>query len=334
VPEPDFVIREGDTLADLVDTVRDAAGEPVAINGADVTLLIAPLAGGEALYNGPAENLDVDGTLPNRGKVRFAEWTSLLTNTPAHYLAQWTVTFANGDVLTFPNAGYIWIEITADPPLAPGRYVTLEELKATRELKDESYADRDLIVAIASAADALDEEYGGPWDLGAVSEARYFTPAHGLTYVTLHPPLVSPASGAGAAEVALDTTLLGAYARELVHGVDYVLEPASGPPFKRLRFLRSGVAWDWEYDPHLDPYPWGRDGLRITGQWGYADTPAGVKAAATILATRIFLRMRDAPFGVLGVGPEGTTVRTGDIARDPEIRALMKQPAAPKPLIV
>lgn len=327
----DFYIRQGDTLADLTDTLRDAAGDPVAINGRNVTLLIAPLRGGSAIYNGAADNLD-DGTEPNRGRVKFDDWTTIMTSTPGTYLAQWTVDFA-GEPMTFPNDGYIAIEITPDPPLAAGRYLTLAELKKTLAI-EHGEADRDLEVAIAGAAEVLEEEYGGPWDLSSSSEARYFTPVHGLTYVRLHPPLVSPAAGGGAAVVALDTDGNGTYATTLVHGTDYRFEPVDGPPFDKLVFLRSGIAWWWEYDPVVKPWPWGRDGVRITGQWGYADAPAGVKGASTILATQIFRRMREAPFGVLGLGPEGAIIRAGDLARDPHIRALMRKPRAPKRLIV
>lgn len=324
----DFYIRQGDTVADITDVLRDANGDPVQINGADVKFRLVSIRGDAPLLDDvTADNLD-DGTEPLRGRVRFDDWTAQLTAEPGTYLGSWTVTFANSDVMTFPNTGYIAVEITPDQPVAAGRYVAIEELKKTLSLSDRDHADRDLEVAIASAAEVLEEEYGGPWELGPVAEAKFFTPQHGLTTVSLHPELIAVDA------VELDTGLNGEYLLTLTEGVDYALEPAGSGPWDTLRFLRSGVAWAWEYDPYLSPYPWGRDGLRITGQWGSSTTPAGVKAAATIVATRIFRRMREAPFGVLGVGPEGSVVRAGDIAKDPDIRALMKKPSEKRPLIV
>lgn len=325
----DFYIRQGDTASAIRDVLRDEDGIPVAINSATVTLTLVPLRGGPALVDaGAADNLD-DGTEPNRGAVRFDDWTTLLTAEPGSYLGSWTVTFLDGRIETFPNAGYIAVEITPDAPLAAGRYITVEELKKTLKLEGRQYADRDIEIAIAAAADALDEHYGGPWTLGSAHEARLFTPTHKKSAIELRPPLVE------LDDVKLDDAGGGTYSTTLVQGTDFELERAdvvqATGPWDTLRILRSGFAWDYRYWPQSNPYPWGVDALRVTGRWGWTTVPAGVKTASTIIATRLVRRTREAPFGIVGLGPEGTTIRAGAIALDPEIAFVMRGGAGKGP---
>lgn len=321
----DFYIREGDTASDLADTLRDAAGEPVQINGAAVTLTLAPLRGGALIVDDAADN-DDDGSLPQRGKVHY-EWGAGETDDPGEYLGTWVVDFGGGNVQSYPNDGFILVSITPDPPTAAGRYLTREELKRTKVLQGTSHADEDIDIAIEAAAQGLDANYGGPWTLGSPGEARYFTPQHGLTYVRI-PELQA------ITQIALDTAGAGAYNTVLAEGVDYVLEPAGGP-WRRVRFLRSSTTfWGWEYPAGASPWPFGLDALRVTGTWGHDGVPAGVKAAATIIATRVLRRMREAPFGGIALGLEGAVVRATQLARDPEIEFVMKGPRGPRRLVV
>jgi hypothetical protein len=325
----DFYIGQGDTASPLIDVLRDADGNPVNIQGATVALKIVPLRGGPAIVDDPADvDQNGDGSDGSKGKVS-REWTAGETAEAGSYLGQWIVTFAGGDVQTFPNTGYLLIEITGDPALTGGRYLTLEELKKTLKLDGRSFADRDIEVAIAAAADALDEHYGGPWTLGPPGVVHYFTPVAKETLIELRPPLVAVTA------VDLDTAGAGAFDSALVEGTDFELErdgeaPASGP-WNGLRMLRTGLAWDWRYPSWRSPYPWGVDSLRITGTWGWSEVPAGVKVASSIIATRFLRRAREGPFGFVGIGPEGASMRAGAIALDPEVAFAMRGGAGKGP---
>lgn len=333
----DFFIGQGDTASPLTDVLRDGAGAPVDIAGATIAAKIVPLRGGAPIVDRAASNeQNGDGADGTRGAVEL-EWVAGETDDAGSFLGQWIVTYAGGDVQTFPNTGFLLIEITGDAALASGRYLTKDELKKTLKLEGRTFADRDVEVAIAAAADALDEHYGGPWTLGPAGVAHYFTPVHKQALIELRPPLIAVTA------VELDTAGGGAYDTTLVEGTDFELElngaaPASGP-WNGLRLLRTGIAWTWRYPSWRNPYPWGVDSLRITGTWGWAEVPAGVKIASSIIATRFLRRSREAPFGMVGLGPEGASIRAGSIALDPEIAFAMrggagKGPGAKRTLVV
>lgn len=315
----DFYIGQGDTASPLFGVLRDENEQPVNLTGAAVVLNLKPLRGGPPIVNNLPAVID-DGP----GGEIHRDWIAGETSIPGDYLGQWIVTFVGGKVQTFPNAGFLLVTITADAPVAPGRYLTLEELKKTLKLTGKDYADRELEISIGATAEALDVVYGGPWTLGAAGEARYFTPAHSKTVIDLRQVQAVTA-------VELDEAGGGTYSRTLVIDVDYHLQyrgsKASAPPWDSLRLLRSGFAYIAAFDdPVKRPYPWGVDSLRITGTWGWEETPPGVKVAATIIATRMLRRSRDAPFGVVGFDVEGNTQRAVTIAKDPEVQFAMTAP--------
>lgn len=325
----DFYIRQGDTASDIADVLRDANEQPVAVNGAAVDFVMSPLRGGPPKVDDDAQN-DDDGSPANKGKVRYVWENAAQTDTPGDYLVGWKVTYASGKVQTFPNAGYLLLTITPKPGAALS-YISLEEFKKTTKLTSITRADLDIEVAIVAAAHGLEETYGGPWAPGNPGEERYYTPAAGITHLR-----VNAVDDVTAVE--LDVAGNGAYDRTLVDGVDYRLEPVGAGPYTLLRFLRSGFAWSaldcMPLSPR-DPYPWGLDALRITGTFGYAQVPEGVKAATTIIAARILRRMRESPFGgSIGFGLEGAVVRASTLAKDPEVAWAMKASKAPRRLVV
>lgn len=84
---------------------------------------------------------------------------------------------------------------------------------------------------------------------------------------------------------------------------EYQLEPLGGVvdgrdgwPFTRIR------AVDYRTFPRHDS---GRAALRVTARWGWAAVPAAVKTSCLIAAVEIW-KLKDAPFGVAGVGEWGT----------------------------
>lgn len=315
----DFYIGQGDTASPLFDTLRKADGSPANLTGASVVFRLVPLRGGAPIVNNLPAVID-DAVA---GEIH-RDWIAGETVNAGDFLGQWIVTFTGGKVQTFPNVGFLLITISPDAATTAGRYLTLDELKKTLKLTGKDYADRELEISISAAADALDVVYGGPWTLGAAGEARYFTPAHSKTVIDLRQVQAVTA-------VELDEAGGGTYSRTLTFDVDYQLQyrgsKASSPPWDALRLLRSGFAYIAAFDdPVKRPYPWGVDSLRITGTWGWSETPPGVKVAATIIATRMVRRSRDAPFGVVGFDVEGNTQRAVTIAKDPEVQFAMTAP--------
>lgn len=318
----DFYWREDDTASDIVDVLRDANGNPVNLTGASVKLVAVPLKGGDPKIDDPAA---LEGP-PVDGGVRYSPAAGD-TDTPGDFLGTWVVTYSGGDIQSFPNAGYLLITVTPKAGEAL-TYVTVEELKKTLKLQGQTYADGDILVALLAAARGLDSEYGGPWSQGPVGEARFFSPIYGRTTVAID-------AVDDVTQVAVDAAGMGAFDKVLVDGTDYRLEPVGIGPYNRLRFLRTGFAWDWCYSRDRGAYPFGLDGLRITGTYGHAGAPEGVKAATTIIATRVLRRMRETPFGgVIGLGLEGSIVRASGIARDAEISFVMKGARGRRVLVV
>lgn len=313
-------------------TPAEPEGKPVDIAGAAIHFTVRPIEGGDAIVDHAGNNLQVGDGLSDgsRGDVSYGEdpnpWNQSGTD-PAgetgragYYLARVTVTFTNGDVQSYPNAGHLLMVVDPVAPAAPGRYLTLAQLKDTLEIKGQ-YANRDIEVAIEAASRGLEIAYGAVWTLGtATDEVRYYTAAD--------EHLVPIGDVIKATEVAVDYAgwsdgwssgwASGEYGT-ILSASDYRLEPftnglvadgGNGEPFRQLVIKRGGT---WR------GFPGGADGVRITGQFGWERVPAGVTYAASNIATRLLRRIREAPFGVHGVGLDQQTFRAVTMARDPEI---------------
>lgn len=106
MPEPDFVLRQGDTASVIRATLTDADDNPVDLNAADVEFHMRPI-GGTALTVDATATIDS----PSGGSVSY-QWGTADTTTPGLYVAEWEVIYAGGDQQTFPNAGYTLVMIT------------------------------------------------------------------------------------------------------------------------------------------------------------------------------------------------------------------------------
>lgn len=113
MPEPDFTIKVGDTASNIYATLEDESGDPVDIQSAAITFKLAPLSGGTLLVAGPAVNAQVGaGTLDSSvGDVIYVWGTAGVPATAGWYNAEWEVTFTNGSVQTFPNTGYMLVDV-------------------------------------------------------------------------------------------------------------------------------------------------------------------------------------------------------------------------------
>lgn len=309
--EPNFTIRQGDTASDLFDQLRDANNNPVNITGATVTLRLVPLEGGPALVDNAAATI----VAPATGEVSRA-WQAGETSDPGFYLGNWRVTFSTGKVQTFPNAGHFLVHISENAPTALGSlYLTVADLKDTLDISDLSYAHKDIARSVSAASRAVDAWTGRRFYLNPAAGnpanvQRLFTPTR---------------QGVLALDDLAELTLVEASDRAGVWstwtlGSDYLLEPtnapADGQAYTRIRalerssFIRDSVG-----------FPYWPASVRVTGRWGWPTLPEEVVQATQIIATQLLRRVREAPFGIVGIGLEGEAIRLSKA--DPQIVQLL-----------
>jgi hypothetical protein len=331
----DFFIGAGDTASALFETLEDETGAAVDIQGATVTVTITPIHGGTPIVNAhAANNLQVgDGSDGTRGEVSYGEganpWGSA-TATAGDYLYSWTVTFAGGAVQTFPNDGYRLLTITPDAPTtATSDYVSRDEFKKTLNLQGESYADQDIDVAIQAAARGLEKAYNDrPWVLRNSGETRYYT-AYSPVDVMLGDCISITSIGleysGWAGSSAYGDALTSANYRLYPIQNGLIASGGNGEPFQWLRLTRGFSRIT---------LPGDLDAIKITGQFGWEVVPAGVKAAVTIIATRILRRARENPMGFVALGVDGEALRAAAFAKDPEIQFMMQDTTMPQGLLL
>lgn len=105
----DFYIKRGDTGPSITAVLSDPSGA-VDLTGASVKFKLR-LADTGALV----VNADATIVTPVQGSVAYG-WESGDTAVAGEYLAEWEVTFQNGEIITFPNDGYLRIKVTGDLP--------------------------------------------------------------------------------------------------------------------------------------------------------------------------------------------------------------------------
>jgi len=191
-------------------------------------------------------------------------------------------------------------------------YVALEELKRSLELAGESYADEDLSLAITAASQAVESLCNRRFYLDE-EDATHEYPAERQTWIEFDD--VAAVSG-----VSVDTYGNGTFI-ELTDGEDYALLPRnrpSGDPATGLELsYRSAVYGLQNGQECFGSRP---SIVRITGRFGWGEIPAPIKLATKILATRLLKRVREAPFGVAGMGADGIAVRIA--SGDPDVAML------------
>lgn len=332
----DFFLNAGDTASALFETLEDETGAPVDIQGATVKITCTPIHGGTPIFNDlAANNLQVgDGSDGTRGEVSFGEGASPYpggsTATAGDYLYLWKVTFAGGLIQTFPNDGYRLLTITPDvPATATPDYVSIDELKKTLSLSKESYADQDIMIAIQAASRGLEKAYNDrPWNLRSPGEIRYYT-AYSPYDLMLGDCISITSIGleysGWAGSPTYGDALTSANYRLYPIQNGLVASSGNGEPFQWLRLTRGYSRLTLPCD---------LDAIKVTGQFGWEVVPAGVKAATTIIATRILRRARENPMGFATLGVDGEALRAAVFARDAEIQFMMQDTSMPQGMLL
>lgn len=189
-------------------------------------------------------------------------------------------------------------------------YCTLAEFRARFASSSATANDASITAAITAASRLIDKKCGRTFTLAsstAVSDSvRYFTPEDprrcyidDLYSIT---SLETDDDGDGTIELTWAAT-------------DYVLLPTSsyfGWPYTWVEIMPEG---DYTFPKRL------RNGVKITGKWGWAAVPDEIREATLLQSNRIWSR-RGAPFGVLGANEFGApTVIT---KLDPDIEVMVE----------
>ena len=103
-----FYIKQNDTSPNLRAILKD--GDEVAINLTDATIRfhMRTIGGTTAVVDDAASIVSAEN-----GIVQYI-WDAADTATVGSYQAEFEVTFADSSIETFPNNGYIRVEITDD----------------------------------------------------------------------------------------------------------------------------------------------------------------------------------------------------------------------------
>lgn len=103
-----FYIKQNDTSPGILATLQDASGVAINLVGATVRFHMRELNTGTTKVNALATVVTAAS-----GIVRYS-WIAADTNTVGSFQGEFQATYADGKIETFPNDGYIPIEITDD----------------------------------------------------------------------------------------------------------------------------------------------------------------------------------------------------------------------------
>jgi hypothetical protein len=103
-----FYIKQNDTVPSLRADLKNGDDEAIDLTGASVKFIMRAIGSTTVTTNASASIVDDEG-----GTVQY-NWQAEDTDTVGSYQAEFEVTYAGGTIETFPNDGYIRIEILDD----------------------------------------------------------------------------------------------------------------------------------------------------------------------------------------------------------------------------
>ena len=103
-----FYIKQNDTVPSIRATLQNGNGDPIDLINATVRFHMRAIGASNT-------TVDADATILNAasGIVQY-NWTADDTDTIGSYQAEFEVTYPDATVETFPNNGYIRVEIIDD----------------------------------------------------------------------------------------------------------------------------------------------------------------------------------------------------------------------------
>jgi len=103
-----FYIKQNDTSPAILATLKDGAGTLIELSGSTVRFHMRRIGAATNTVDAAATIHNVDA-----GQVSYA-WSAADTATTGIFQAEFEVTNTDGSIETFPNSGYISVEITDD----------------------------------------------------------------------------------------------------------------------------------------------------------------------------------------------------------------------------
>ena len=108
-PSKTFKIKQNDTKPPLRVTLKDSDGLPADVPGASVVFSMRVQPTGTTKVDKQAVTVNDASS----GDIQY-DWTATNTNTADVYEGEFQVTYADTSVQTFPNDGYILIDVKDD----------------------------------------------------------------------------------------------------------------------------------------------------------------------------------------------------------------------------
>lgn len=170
-------------------------------------------------------------------------------------------------------------------------YALPAELKSYLKIPDTD-DDAELTNALAAASRGIEKHTGRQFNQATTATARLFeTCRSDLAVVddfhTATDLVIKTDAGNGSFGT---TWVASSYELRPLNGM---VDGEAGWPFYRIKAVGASF-----------PTGTGRASLQVTAQWGWAAVPAPVKQACIVLAAETF-KLKDAPFGVAGIGDYG-----------------------------
>jgi len=262
----DFSTHQGGTDTFITGLV-DASNTPIDLTGATVALLLRSLT---SLAPVQLANMAEVMTPATLGGVQYT-FAASDTVTAGNYMANWVVTYAGGQVATYPNPGYMWVEIEPSLTGEPQQLVSLPDIKEYLGLDPaQRNRDHELLTMIEGMRPQI-EDITGP----IIPIKRQEWHDGGQTFIELDRP---PNTGMGTTPV---LTLLGC--SEWRGPIEYPLlviqDPAHGSIYSCMLDPYDGTVTRHTAGGAVTPFPPQEQCVRATYQSGQAVVPANVRQA-------------------------------------------------------
>lgn len=292
----------GNVLPAITQTI-ETDGLPVDLSGSTVKFKMRPV--GSATLK-----IDADAAFVTDGKdgqVAYA-WADEDVDTAGFYLAWWTVDESQ-------DVAEAVVEFRTHSPAEQPAYVELEVFKVTANLTGQTYADTDIQTSLLTASRAIDE---------ATDRRFYLDPDN--TSVRVYSPtsrfILQVDDIVDVQAVKIDRGGTGTFSETWTLGQQYVLDPSNAPqdfkPWETIR-VRKTNGYHRAYLPCSD------DAVQVTGQFGWAEVPSGIKTATTIIAAKLLKRVREAPFGIVFSTGLDSTAAVRIAKTDPDVAPILVQ---------
>lgn len=103
-----FYVKQNDTAPSIRATLKDGDDDAIDLTGASVRFHMRSIGGTSAKVDSAATVVTASS-----GIVQY-DWVAADTDTVGTYQAEFEVTYSDTRIETFPNNGYIVVEITDD----------------------------------------------------------------------------------------------------------------------------------------------------------------------------------------------------------------------------